>query len=951
MRSARPAVRRRSAALATTVLCALICASTAAAGVNVDYTAAPTPRTFIDVRAYRDMLRLPPLLVEACSPRIPHDPVGTYGEDHMALLLGKVELLRILDSSGGPILVRNFMQRSTDAQYILDDYRFCLGDIAPDWDLGGVAAPGLHSAPTPKTKTGHGWDEVAAELGGVPTLSSAPGTKADLGPCRNGEGDWDMASAYLVRIWALAHDALQRRLSDPAFQSLKQKVADAAWLQGGPAPIDDVICPPIAVGETENHRLMIETTRLLHNEWIQSNLLPSAHVGAGGDWVRTYDSDPEIDNDKNGLNARLHNWFEGWATHDFLEYNARSYSRFQLLGLLNVYDFSAKAELRRAAGAVLDLLAAKAAAESMNVNRTAPFRRRAENQDRRLLASDQVAAAMQVWVGSMAPTAELDSFGFVHVMALAASTSYRPPDVLTDVMLDPRHHDYLQSFDGMGQGELAFGTRDFTLAGGGLPTRCPYPDPFTSLEQALVVMSAPVVTPATPIPGLSLVLGQNLGDECKGDGNDRGTVQRIVLLPRRPPRVHSDGIPMVDHVIHNDDNSFSDCIGVGIACSQAFVIGGPPSKCRDERQLPDGDTTLALRYDGDCVDGPDFAGLCYFVFIRTIETKTQPFSYLVTHLCDPAASNADRQMLFEKFISYLTDGDGQPTRPDTCDPRDRSLSPFPAADSECTYVIEVTPPEQYGPIRPAQRVVMLDEFDALYMIVSSPMWSQARSADGPLAKLLPGIPRLQFADPGAGEWVVDPVAGGAPIDSSESMRKFDWNVHVTKDGTVSGQIVAADHPEAFRRITVNVLDETKLQNDCTVTLPNGNKACYSPSLICDGRPCTTGSVAPVVLPSASYDYGTAPIASHSGIPFGGTLGSVDLKHTYVVTVCAYWYRFMTPEEYRVDPHGTAHADAHETCLNVDAHPQDCNPLLCDPAFNPITPHFPDFPEKRRGHFP
>jgi hypothetical protein len=946
MRGAGSAVGKRSAAVATTILCALIAAGSAAAAL-IDYTAAPTPHNIVEVRAYRNALRLPPLLVQACSRHIPRDPPGKYGEDHMAALLGKVELLRMLDAKGGTLLVNNFLERSTDAEYILDDYRFCLGRIAPGWDKGAFGLPGV------QTDTAAGWDEVTADLGGIPGLLGTPGT-AGIPGCRDDEeGDWDMSMAYLIRIWPLARDAVRRRLGILSFQRLEQRVADAAWLQGGPSHADEFPCSVIP--ESENHQLTIEATRLLHNEFIANGLLPPADVAAGGDTIEQYDPNSDFDNDTNGLNARLHGWFEGWATHDFLEYNARSYSRLQLLGLLNVYDFSSDAKLRRAAGVVLDFLAAKAAAESMNLNRTAPFRRRAENQNNSLLGSDQVAAAMQVWVGNMAPTAELESFGIVHTMAIAASTRYRPPDVLTDLMLDPRHHDYLQQFNGMGQGELAFGTRDFTLSGGGVPTRCPYPDPFVRLEQGLVYLSATVVTPATPIPGLSLVFGSGAADECKGSGNDQGTVQRIVLMPRRPPRVHSADIPTWDDVIHSDENSLSACIGPGIACAQTFVVGGPQpqARCRVERDLPDGDHTTALRYDRECV-GPEFDGLCYFVFIRTLQTRTQPFSYLVTHLCEPRSAQPEREALFDRFVQYLTEGDGQPTRPTFCDPADRAPIPFSVPD-ECTYTIEVTPPEQYGPIRPGQRVQLINEFDWLYFLEPLEMWSQPRSAIGPVARISAGIPRLRVANPGADEWLVEPASGvSAPIDASATTRTFTWRVVINSLGSVSGQITSAEHPEALRRITVSVLDETKLQQDCTVTLPNGKKGCYRPGVLCGDPPvpCATGAVQPIQLPGAFFPYGGAPLNSPQPQPilFGGSIGPTDPSHTYIVTVCAYWWRFMTAEEYRTDPAGESNPDAHESCPQDE--PARClNPLICAGEFNPLSPHFPDIVEKRRGRFP
>jgi hypothetical protein len=69
-----------------------------------------------------------------------------------------------------------------------------------------------------------------------------------------------------------------------------------------------------------------------------------------------------------------------YTSHDFDEYNSRSYTNYSLESILNLYDFAGTDTLmRNAARIVLDLSAAKFAAGSNRGRRVAPFRRLAEN--------------------------------------------------------------------------------------------------------------------------------------------------------------------------------------------------------------------------------------------------------------------------------------------------------------------------------------------------------------------------------------------------------------------------------------------------------------------------------------------------------------------------------------------------------------------------------------------
>lgn len=136
-----------------------------------------------------------------------------------------------------------------------------------------------------------------------------------------------------------------------------------------------IVSPPfdVQVPETENHRLMIETSRYLTNTAIIAHLERVKH-----------DNVYEIRAQQREVREWLLKTLHRIAHNDFDEYNARSYTRYSLRSILNLYDFAddgtneGKA-LQRAARIVLNLSSAKFAAGSNRGRRTAPFRRLSEH--------------------------------------------------------------------------------------------------------------------------------------------------------------------------------------------------------------------------------------------------------------------------------------------------------------------------------------------------------------------------------------------------------------------------------------------------------------------------------------------------------------------------------------------------------------------------------------------
>jgi hypothetical protein len=117
----------------------------------------------------------------------------------------------------------------------------------------------------------------------------------------------------------------------------------------------------VRIPETENHRLMIESTRFLNNQLI------IAELGA--------ENAPHIVGGQQDVKTWLLQKFHDIATGDFNEYNARPYHGFSVEALRNLADFSTDADVRSGAAMLLDFSAAKYALGSSEARRQVPFRR------------------------------------------------------------------------------------------------------------------------------------------------------------------------------------------------------------------------------------------------------------------------------------------------------------------------------------------------------------------------------------------------------------------------------------------------------------------------------------------------------------------------------------------------------------------------------------------------
>ncbi|MFF0862098.1 hypothetical protein ACFYUV_10115 [Nonomuraea sp. NPDC003560] len=174
------------------------------------------------------------------------------------------------------------------------------------------------------------------------------------------DGEYDMTIKGLMTIML----RYRQQLTEPLITWMMSKLVPLELHGGHDEDIESYTAVPvIGVGpETENHVLMIESSRFLANQ-IYFELT----------------QDDQYDNLKNGLADWLMNMLQVWAKYDLLEFNSRPYNRPTVHSLLNLYEFSTDPPLRTAARHVLDYLAVKFAVSSCRHRHAGPFRRRREH--------------------------------------------------------------------------------------------------------------------------------------------------------------------------------------------------------------------------------------------------------------------------------------------------------------------------------------------------------------------------------------------------------------------------------------------------------------------------------------------------------------------------------------------------------------------------------------------
>jgi hypothetical protein len=200
------------------------------------------------------------------------------------------------------------------------------------------------------------------------------------------------------------------------------------------------------IPESENHRLMIESSRYLNNQIIGREIDPQ-------DSNAQYISDDQ---------AKVREWLlkklQLIAKDDFVEYNARPYQRYSIAAIRNLADFSRDDAIVKAARNILDLTTAKMAMGSNQGRRLVPYRRLMEAMqtsiepdgidvdsgnllynglfDMERGADHQIALTL-AYTGQTQQTVDraMTPAAFDE-MIFAAASAYRPPESVLDLAID-----------------------------------------------------------------------------------------------------------------------------------------------------------------------------------------------------------------------------------------------------------------------------------------------------------------------------------------------------------------------------------------------------------------------------------------------------------------------------------------------------------------------------------
>jgi hypothetical protein len=252
------------------------------------------------------------------------------------------------------------------------------------------------------------------------SITLAPKTLRKLNP---GDGQVGTSKDYDMALKGLMVIAYRYRklLSDDDRNFILQKLVPDYLSGGHDYSIESHTFLGFSYPETENHLLMIESSRYLVNQLLFS---------------RT--GDGKYDNVNNGLTKWLLGDMQTIAKHDFLEFSARPYARMSLHALFNLYEFAGDVSIRDAAQMLLDYTMVKFAVSSNRQRRVCPFRRHqhqinhAANQynDLMIESGDQISNFFLMYSG---PTdtngnpGNLYPGGLTYNAVIAGPSSYRPP--------------------------------------------------------------------------------------------------------------------------------------------------------------------------------------------------------------------------------------------------------------------------------------------------------------------------------------------------------------------------------------------------------------------------------------------------------------------------------------------------------------------------------------------
>ena len=350
------------------------------------------------------------------------------------------------------------------------------------------------------------------------------------------------------------------------------------------------------IPETENHLLMINSSKYLKNQQIIVDL------GWDSDGAARYRQD------QLALRAWLLSHMQRYVTREFIEYNSRPYHRLSIVALLNIADFANDDDLRTGAHIVLDYTTAKFDVGSSQGRRFVPFRRL-----RGTLATDIFdvpfhtngifdlvrAGDVQVAMGLLfaGQTQQLNgsfiSFGAAEAAIYFATSPYRPEPFVTDLAIRKAQPVYQRvQYDA---GEIYSSERSFLISAGGIATAQAYSG--TGIEALDQLFSDKVKGDrGLALPTTLFLTG---APQVGPIATDRTTLYDVIRIEgRRPDEVD---YPSFDHNL---------CVWQGFACGtnviipEAFAVQPPVGTPPCMVQVPSGsnarwnfiDTSICIGY-------------------------------------------------------------------------------------------------------------------------------------------------------------------------------------------------------------------------------------------------------------------------------------------------------------------------------------------------------------------
>ena len=298
------------------------------------------------------------------------------------------------------------------------------------------------------------------------------GTSADTQIIAKRTGEWDTVLKGLVVIMYRHAGKLRPEVYSHVLNALLNtrgsRPADADHVNVG-GVVGALFSDPF---ETENHVLMIETSRYLTNQLLSLDLwqrdawkdvdalrgqvdadLPAGISGSMRDTlIDAIVRQLNFDNESNGMNAWMLQHLQRFLQFDFWEYNARPYQSYSMAALQNLYDYAWDERVKSAARMVLDYVSSKVAVSSNGLRRVPPFRRLREHVTDTKLYDDD--SEPQTWrfvalagvPPGLAAVGNMGAWGGRGDMMLAGLSSYRVPEIVLDILLDKSHNEYFQQF-------------------------------------------------------------------------------------------------------------------------------------------------------------------------------------------------------------------------------------------------------------------------------------------------------------------------------------------------------------------------------------------------------------------------------------------------------------------------------------------------------------------------